>query len=334
MSTTPRRRFSSAHDAAARTLGRPLAVLFLLLIQPAPVFVGAQGTGGFPRWQFLNQFVSSPGGGNLPPRQTLWSRWQKWSAWRGANSNPSTGTTGTGTTTGTPGQADLEPLTLDSLQSIFGGIQDQLLFQDLGSPFTGPVSGGFKGAFRQPSSPSGPPGMGVGSPPGVRAPTFDKAVKEPLSGQDFQDFLDSISANLDAASITSAALNTVSGIVYTVSGALSTASVGLSLTTAVPLLFFGLFNLEVSTVAFLQGLRSDYQGMFTMELIRVLQSADQLRQRIRSGALISELEAQLQRVRQVRAMLRSIRRDSPLRVRIASAAAGATGAADSSSSSG
>eukprot|EP00198_Chlamydomonas_reinhardtii_P001446 XP_001690782.1 predicted protein [Chlamydomonas reinhardtii] len=294
MSTTPRRRFSSAHDAAARTLGRPLAVLFLLLIQPAPVFVGAQGTGGFPRWQFLNQFVSSPGGGNLPPRQTLWSRWQKWSAWRGANSNPSTGTTGTGTTTGTPGQADLEPLTLDSLQSIFGGIQDQLLFQDLGSPFTGPVSGGFKGAFRQPSSPSGPPGMG---------------------------------ANLDAASITSAALNTVSGIVYTVSGALSTASVGLSLTTAVPLLFFGLFNLEVSTVAFLQ-------GMFTMELIRVLQSADQLRQRIRSGALISELEAQLQRVRQVRAMLRSIRRDSPLRVRIASAAAGATGAADSSSSSG
>ncbi|KAG2445774.1 hypothetical protein HXX76_000378 [Chlamydomonas incerta] len=310
-----RRRFSG-EAAAARALHRPLAILFLLLIQPAPAFVGAQSAAGFPRWQVLNQFVTKPGGDGsaaLPPRQTLWSRWQQWSTWSAAS----------GGATPTPGSAgqqpDLQPLTLDSLQSTFNGFQDQLLFQNLGSPFTGPS--GFKTASQPP--PSSP------QPPGVRASQFDKAVKEPLTGQEFQDFLDSIAANLDAASITSAALNLASGIVYTVSGALSTASVGLSLTTAVPLFFFGLFNLEVASVAFLQGLQSDYQGLLTTELIRILQSADQLRQRIRSGALISELEAQLDRVRQVRAMLRSIRRDSPLRVRVRSAAAAA--AAGSSS---
>ncbi|KAG2451430.1 hypothetical protein HYH02_004029 [Chlamydomonas schloesseri] len=305
-------------DDPAAALGRPLALLFLLLVQPAPVFVGAQRA-GFPRWQFLSQFVNKPTGSIFPPRQTLWGRWQQWSNWRAAATGTTSTSTSTSTTSTTFGQPDLQPLTLDSLQGTFSSLQDQLLFHSTGSPFTGPAA--FKSALQQPTGPAAPPPGSMGSPPGVRPSQFDKAVKEPLTGQEFQDFLDSVSANLDAASITSAALNLASGIVYTISGALSTASVGLSLTTAVPLLFFGLFNLEVASVAFLQGLQSDYQGLLTTELIRILQSADQLRQRIRSGVLISELEAQLERVRQVRAMLRSIRRDSPLRVRVAAAAA-------------
>ncbi|KAG2484227.1 hypothetical protein HYH03_016962 [Edaphochlamys debaryana] len=138
-------------------------------------------------------------------------------------------------------------------------------------------------------------------------------MTDPLTGDQFQAFLDAVAADLDSAAITSAALNLASGIVYTVSGALATASVGLSIVTAVPVFFFGLFNLEVSAIAFLQGLQADYgSGQLSEQLITELGKINAAKEKIKSGEFIKDMTEALTQLREVRTMLKDIRTSSPL----------------------
>ncbi|EFJ50861.1 hypothetical protein VOLCADRAFT_88213 [Volvox carteri f. nagariensis] len=193
----------------------------------------------------------------------------------------------------------------------FGGFRNSGGFGGLGS----------LGAFR---------GGRVGPVGGPRGGSLDfdpdslRKSTEPLTGDEFQKFLDTISANVNSAAITSAAFNLASGTVYTVSGALSTASVALSLVPAIPNLFFGLFNLEVQAVSFLQDLQDNFQGLFLDELTNVLASVNALRERIRSGKsprracekhtrrFIQMLETQLEQIRTVRALLKDLQENNPI----------------------
>ncbi|GLC54970.1 hypothetical protein PLESTB_000926100 [Pleodorina starrii] len=178
-------------------------------------------------------------------------------------------------------------------------------FGGFGSMFGGAGGGG--ASFR-----GGPAGAASIDPESLRGST------DPLTGPEFQAFIDAITANVDAASITSQLLNLASGIVYTVSGALGTVSVSLSLVPAIPAFFFGLFNLE--------GLRENFQGLFLDEIIDVLARINALRQRIRSGAFIQQLEEQLKQVQTVRAMLRDLRENNPIGSALQRAAASAQAA--------
>ncbi|GIL47272.1 hypothetical protein Vafri_4133 [Volvox africanus] len=180
-----------------------------------------------------------------------------------------------------------------------------------GGPYFGFEGFGRAGGWGGFGGPRGGPGPGPGGGGAFQEDSLKK-VTEPLTGNEFQAYMDSIMANTDAAAIASAVLNLASAVVYTVSGALATASVGLSIIPAIPNFFFGLFNLEVQAVSFLQGLQENFQGLFLDELTNVLARINALRERIRSGAFIQQLEQQLQQIQTVRAMLRDLRENHPI----------------------
>ncbi|KXZ48116.1 hypothetical protein GPECTOR_30g212 [Gonium pectorale] len=317
----------TAGGVRARNLAPLIAVLALLLVHPTPT--SAQG-------QFLKRVFGS------------WAKWGTGRVGAGFRSAPGD--------TSSFGILGDNTLTVNSILNtvdqwteplINGGIGlgiardganwDPLrggLFRDSNSrPVGGAAFGNIGGGLGV--GRGGGPGGGVfgrggrggrGGGSGGFDPNELKELTEPATGEQFQSYLDAVADNIEAASITAAVLNLASGIVYTVSGALGTASVGLSLTTAIPVFFFGLFNLEVQAITFLEGLRSDYQGTFTAELISVLGRVDALRQRIRNGTLVTDLEASANRLAEVRTLLQGLRTGSPLGGAFASAAGAGGGA--------